>query len=108
MNFLKTLTNQELLSRTEFISKEVHRITLELLWCLREVERRRLYATLGYASLHEYVVRHLRFSEDAAHRRISSMRLLMELPEAESMIKSGELSLSTATGPSHEGTWQHR
>lgn len=96
MKHIKQLSNEELLRSTEKLAQEERRITTELLWHLREVDARKLYAALNYPSLHDYVIRHLHYSEGAAHRRIASMRLLRDLPEAEHMIESGLLSLSTA------------
>jgi hypothetical protein len=56
---------------------------------------RRLYAEKGYSSLFEYSVQALGYSEAAAGRRISAMRLLVEVPEIESALKKGSVSLST-------------
>jgi len=50
---------------------------------------------MGYASLFEYAVQALSYSEAAAGRRISAMRLLVEIPEIESALKSGQVNLST-------------
>jgi hypothetical protein len=61
---------------------------------LHEVERRRLFSLLKYPSLMAYAVSELKYSEDAAVRRISAMRLMKELPEIETKISSGDLTLS--------------
>ena len=42
----------------------------------------------------EYAVKELGYSEDAAYRRINAMRLVKELPQLESKIADGTLSLS--------------
>lgn len=46
-------------------------------------------------SLFEYAVQELRYSQGAAYRRISSMRLLKEIPEIEEKLERGTISLST-------------
>ena len=64
---------------------------------LREIEARRLYSALKYKSLFDYVVQRLKYSEDQAYRRISAMRLLKELPQLETKVESGELTLTNLT-----------
>ncbi|MGZ3688091.1 MAG: hypothetical protein ACXVBW_07315, partial [Bdellovibrionota bacterium] len=71
--------------------------TLQVLHHLREIERRRLYAKLGYGSLYEFAIKKLKYSEGSAYRRITAMRLIKEVPEAESAIQEGKLTLSTAS-----------
>ena len=61
---------------------------------LREAEPRRLFPKFGYSSLFEYATRRFGYSEDQAYRRISAMRLLRELPELETKIATGALSLT--------------
>jgi 5-methylcytosine-specific restriction endonuclease McrA len=95
MSLLK-LTNDTLLSKTDFLAREERRITLELLEHLREVERRMLYAELGYGSLHDFCVKRLGLSEGSAQRRIQAMRLARELPEIRTAILEGNLSLTNA------------
>lgn len=94
---LKTLNDSELLERTRHLVDEERRITTSLLHYLREIETRKLHLERGFASLFEYLVQGLGYSEAAAQRRISAMRLLRELPEIEGKIQSGELSLSVIT-----------
>ena len=88
------LRDKELLKATaDLVHRERQVLTL-VLHHLREVEKRRLFSDLGYPSLFEDCVRELKYSEGQAGRRIQAMRLLKELPEIESMIKSGSLSLT--------------
>ena len=70
-------------------------LTIRVLRHLREIERRNLFADRGYSSLFDYCVRELGYSESAAQRRISSMRLMSVLPEIAEKIEKGALSLST-------------
>lgn len=93
MTTLQALADSELLSKIQSLAADERRITLELLHHLREMEARRLFAKMGYSSLFEYVVHELKYSTGTAHRRVSSMRLLRDLPEIEASIESGKLNL---------------
>src|SRR4051794_38243307 len=53
-----------------------------------------LYAEWSYSSLIEYCMKDLGYSEPAAYRRITAMRLIHELPELEKKVEEGALSLS--------------
>ena len=101
MKHLKSLSDSDLLSQTQLLVAREREMTTELLWHLREVESRRLYAGQGYSSLFDYVRRGLGYCEGSADRRISAMRLLKALPEIESALKTGELSLSNASALQH-------
>jgi hypothetical protein len=92
---LKSLSNQALLDRTSELARDERKITLEILHHLREIERRKLFAELGYPSLFEYCVKHLGYSEASAQRRIASMRLLKEVPDLEESVQKGQVSIST-------------
>ena len=98
MNVLK-ISNQALVIKIETLSLEERRITSEVLICLREVESRMLFAELGYSSMYEFCVKHLKYSEGSAYRRIGAMRLLRDLPaESQAMteahLKDGTLSVT--------------
>lgn len=94
---LKRLTDDELLTNTERLVQEEREQLTMILHHLREVDLRRLFAKLKYPSLHVYAVRHLKYSDDQAYRRISAMRLIKDMPEVEEQIASGELSLTNAS-----------
>jgi len=87
-------SDKVLLEKTQILAQKERAITLEVLQHLREIERRSLYAEIGYSSLFEYAVKELKYSEGAAQRRISSVRLIRDVPEVEEKIKTGKLSLS--------------
>jgi hypothetical protein len=93
---MKHLTSDELVSRTKALVAEERRATLALIEHLEEIQRRKLYAALGYASLWEFATRELGLSEGAAQRRIQAMRLVRDVPEAKASLESGKLSLSNA------------
>lgn len=91
---LSDMPDETLLIQTEKLCAEERELLTTILHHLREIERRKLYATLKFPSLFEYSVKKLGYSEDQAYRRISAMRLLRELPELEKKINSGQLQLS--------------
>ncbi len=90
---LKHLSDSELLTETRQLCGEERRITLQILHLLREIEARALFART-HSSLFDFCVKELRFSEDQAHRRISAMRQLRDVPELEAQVASGEIKLS--------------
>jgi hypothetical protein len=94
---IRQLSDQNLLLSTERLVKQERELLSQVLNHLKEIERRRLFSTLGYPSLFEYATKHLKYSESQAHRRISAMRLIKEIPEIEEKVKSGDLNLSNLT-----------
>jgi len=91
---ISQLSNQELNQKIQGLVREERKITVEVLRFLREVEKRMLFAELGYSSLFAYTTGELGYSEAAASRRIEAMRAMREVAELEPKIESGELSLS--------------
>lgn len=91
---LKMVSKEELLCSTEKLVAEERRITSQILWHIFEIERRRLFAELGFASLFEYCTVQLKYSSGSAQRRISAMRLLREMPEVAVKIDSGTLNVN--------------
>ena len=96
MNF-QSLSDPQLLDKIHRSAKIERSAGLRVLHCLREIEARDLHLKRGFASLHEYLVRELKYSDGAAHRRLNAMRLLKELPEVEARLSEGSVSLSTAS-----------
>lgn len=97
MKTLRDLPSKVLLQRVRSLAQEERRATLEVLHHLREVDRRRLWAGLGYSSLYGFAMKELKYSGGAAHRRIEAMRLLSDLPEVEDEIAKGEFDLSVVS-----------
>jgi hypothetical protein len=93
MNLTK-ITDSNLIANTETLAREERGLLTKVLHHFREIERRRLYSSLGYKSLFDFATRKLGYSEDQAYRRIAAMRLLSELPDVETSIRSGALSLT--------------
>lgn len=91
---LKSITDKGLLEKTQNLVREERELLTTVLHHLREIDRRRLFSSLGYKSLFEFSVKHLGYPEDQAYRRISAMKLLKELPEIEEKINQGTISLT--------------
>ena len=91
---LKHLTDQALLADTKAAAQREREALSRVLHHLREVDRRRLYSSLKYASINEYAIKELKYTEDQAWARVSAMKLLKEIPEIEPKINDGSLSLS--------------
>lgn len=96
MSRLTSVSDASLCEATVRLVSEERRITLELIAHLREIDRRLLFADLGYGSLFDFCTRHLGLSEGSAQRRISAMRLARDVPEAKTALSEGKLSLSNA------------
>ena len=78
------------------LSDKENQTTVEILFHLAEVERRSLHLKAGYSSLFNYcTASELKLSEPAAHRRISSARMVARYPDLVELLLSKELSLST-------------
>ncbi len=92
---LKILSEKELLLKTKTAVHEERLSTIKVLHHFREIERRRTF--MGYPSLFELAVKYFGYSASAAQRRIASMRLLKTLPQFETQIESGALSLTAAS-----------
>jgi hypothetical protein len=91
---LTHLTDDSLDQKIQGLVQSEREILTEIIHHLREIEYRRLFSSFGFSSLFSYTVKRLGYSEDQAHRRISAMRLLKELPAIEEKISSGELTLT--------------
>ncbi len=91
---LKSLSDRELLARTQQLVQKERELLSEILQHLKEVERRKLYSDLGYSSLFDYCLRELKYSEAQAGRRLQALKLIRELPQVEEKIASGALNLT--------------
>ena len=94
---LKHIRNDQLLLQTKNLVQKERQINIQVLQHLQEIEKRKLYLDRGFPSLFEYAVKELGYSHSAAYRRIKSMRLCRDIPQATSKIKTGSLNLTTAS-----------
>ena len=70
-------------------------LTASLLAHLAEVDARKLYLPAAYPSMYHYCVGELRFSEDAAFRRVRAARTARQFPAIYAMLADGRLHLTT-------------
>src|SRR4051812_19985054 len=94
---LKKLGNKELLDQTVKLVELERNTGIQILHRLKEINRRRLYAELGFSSLFKYLRDSLKYPESTACWLIKATELLAEVPEVEEKIQSGELSVSTVS-----------
>ena len=94
---LKHIRNDQLLLQTKSLVQKERQINIQVLQHLQEIEKRKLYLDRGFPSLFEYAVKELGYSHSAAYRRIKTMRLCRDIPQAASKIKTGSLNLTTAS-----------
>src|SRR5216117_3015877 len=91
---LSDLNDGELLRRLASLVSRDRVITADLLAHLAEVDARRLYLPAGFASMYAYCVGELRFSEDAAYKRIQAARAAREFPAIFAALAEGRLHLA--------------
>lgn len=91
------LSDRALLSRLKVLAQRERLITIDILKHLNEVEQRRLHVTLGYSSMFDYCTRCLRYSASGAARRIRTARCIRRYPVVASLIRKGDVNLSTVS-----------
>ena len=91
---LTHLTDQTLLKDTKSLAQKECSLKIQILWHLREIDRRKLYADLKYSSLWEYATKELGYSEGTAFRRITAARALGAMPELATKLHEGGLNLT--------------
>ena len=101
MKYLKSLNREELISQTDLLVKKEREVTAELIRHLCEIEARRLHLELGFGSMFEFLTKYYSYSEGAADRRLSAMRLSKSVPGVMEAIETGTLSLSAASQAHH-------
>lgn len=89
-----TLSNPELLSIIKVLVKKEKQQTLSVISHLEEIQRRRLFASLGYSSMLDYAKSELGYSEAEACIRLSAMRLAKDVPLAKEELLKGNISLT--------------
>ncbi len=74
--------------------KTERKITYEILLLIQTIDITKAYRELGYESLYAYLTKEVGYSEGAAQRRISSARLMKQVPKIENEIQTGDLNLT--------------
>lgn len=92
---INSLPDDKLISCFETVVRSERKITAQVLECIAEIDRRKLYLP-RYTSLFDYLVKDFGYSPGAAMRRIDAARLLRELPETAIKFEDGTLTLSQA------------
>ncbi len=77
-------------------AEQFRRAESELLVALRVVDQEKVFLSLGYSSLFLYATQALRLPESLAYSSITVMRKAQEVPELQSQIAQGRLSISKA------------
>lgn len=75
------MMDQQIIIRIKTLAAEERHITAEVIRLLEEVDRRKIFALKGYSSLFEFATKELGYSDSSAQRRISSMRIIKQIPE---------------------------
>ncbi|MCB0341974.1 MAG: HNH endonuclease [Pseudobdellovibrionaceae bacterium] len=91
---LKDLSDSDLHLTTKDLVRQERELVTKVLHHLAEIERRRLFSAYRCSSLFDYATRLLGYSESQAHRRISAMRIIREVPEVEKKLENGTLTLT--------------
>ena len=92
---VRSLSDQQLLSRTVELTRCERDVTLRVLQHLNEIERRKLHLKLGYSSMFVYCTSGLGYSASAAGRRIQTARCVARFPEVRDLLESNEVNLTT-------------
>ncbi len=92
---IKDLSDNQLIRKIEILDSKERELTLTVLLHLAEIDRRRLYIKRGYSSFFDFCVRHLKYSDSAAGRRIRAARCIREYPQVGRMLERRELNIVT-------------
>ncbi|MGE3973907.1 MAG: HNH endonuclease [Bdellovibrionales bacterium] len=97
MTQISSFSNHQLIKILLTKTQAERNLNLEIIELLEEVDRRKLHHQKGYGSLMEFCVKELKYSESAAYRRISAMRVTRDLPQVKKSLAEGSLNLVTVT-----------
>src|SRR5688572_27822253 len=91
---LEALNDQALLSQFGDLLRQAHEGNANLLRHIDAIDRRQLWARLGYPSMFAFLVTRHHMSESTAGKRIGAARTARRFPVLFSMVARGELHLS--------------
>jgi Fe2+ transport system protein B len=89
------MNNEQLHSKLIQLTTLERKTLSEILELLRLNFKRKVFVKMGYSHLTKYMIRELGYSESAAWRRWSALKITEELPQAKEMLKTGAVNLST-------------
>ncbi|MBI1859611.1 MAG: HNH endonuclease [Deltaproteobacteria bacterium] len=93
----ENICDEILLTETKAAVLKEKTQTSRVLDYLAEVDRRRLWLKEGYASLYDFCIRYLGYSEGETHRRVQACRLSQKVVEVKPLLENGTLSLTSLT-----------
>ena len=93
MKFLSHVSDERLIDGLKSLVAKEKRCTHEIVLHLVEVNKRRVFADLGYTSMFDYLTRGLGYSNGSAQRRICAARAVAAVPEVYECLENGKLSL---------------
>ena len=91
---LRYLKDVELNEKIKTLAAQERKLTEMVVRHIAEVDRRKLFLRKAYASLFEYLVKEIGYSQGAAQRRIDAARLVQAIPEVARQIETGAIHLS--------------
>ena len=86
-----------LLKEMEELVKKESKLLTDMLTRLMKIEKDKTYADLGYCSLYEYLVVHLKYSEYDAYNKASALKLSKGSEKISNIIESREITLSNVS-----------
>ena len=89
------LSDDELSQRLTSFAGSLRRVETLVIVHIAEVDRRRLFESLAFSSMHAYCTKVLNFSEHAAYMRIAVARASRRFPKLLDMLEDGRLHVST-------------
>src|SRR5215471_4196088 len=95
MSTLSCLSPAELTDRLYELRSKERALLVEFLVYLGELDRRKLYLDIGFASSFESCVGHLGLSNGATFRRLTAARLFVRFPVLAAYLRDGRLCLTT-------------
>ncbi len=107
MDQLKWLADDALLAGLSRVVRAHQRLTADLLAYLAELDDRKLFLDLGFASLWEYCTVALGLCESTAGRHIAAARVCGRYPQALELVASGALHASALIGMSKHITTEN-
>lgn len=87
----------KIFSETKKLVAKEKEYTIKILQNLMMIERDKLFTRLRYGSLHAYLVRELKYTDQEALLRVNTVRLMTKSEIAKKNIENGKLSLSNAS-----------
>jgi hypothetical protein len=93
--------NNEIHQNLITLTKLERKTLSEIIELLRLNFNQKVFAKMGYSHLVKYMVSELGYSESAAWRRWTALKITEELPEAKKMLQDGVVNLSSLGKLSH-------